>query len=232
MLGQLSNDVCLLFSDSLLFDQFLFDFGPWLLVKFINRTANCCKIFNPAASFLNHTFQNLSVINFHQEIFDINGFQDFLHDTENFRIRDHWIVAACNIKVTLIKLSVSTFCHDWLISSVDFSNVESLDFRNVCVHGHESCKWDCQVVSEGAFLSALVLKVINKFRVFTIFSSQDILEFENGSVNFYTTVFLENFDDRIDDFSSDGHLVGVVISGTFGALDFKFMRFLSFDFFT
>ncbi len=108
--------------------------------------------------------------------------------------------------------------------------MESLDFWNVSVHCHESCKWDCQVVSEGTFLSSLILKVINKFWVFTILSSQNILELKNWSINLYTTMFLENFDDCIDDFSSDGHLVRVVISGTFGALNFKFMRFLPFCF--
>jgi hypothetical protein len=43
-------------------------------------------------------------------------------------------------------------------------------------------------------------------------------------------VFLENLNNGIDNFSSDGHLMREVISGTFWALDFKFMWLFSFGF--
>lgn len=75
---------------------------------------------------------------------------------------------------TLIKLSVSSTSHCWIVSSVHFSNVVPLQGTDLA-HRQVPRQGDGQVVSQGEDLSALVFQVINQFGIFPILASQDFL---------------------------------------------------------
>lgn len=62
--GQFSDDICLLFSDTFLLDQFFFDLGPWLFIQLINRAANRLETLRVASCFMNDTLQYFSVVHF------------------------------------------------------------------------------------------------------------------------------------------------------------------------
>jgi len=70
----------------------------------------------------------------------------------------------------LIEFAHPSFCHGWLIPSVDFRNVISFDALYLGVHCEPSCKGDCEVIAKRAELAALVREVIDEFAVFTIFA--------------------------------------------------------------
>jgi len=80
------------------------------------------------------------MINFDQKLINTQRFQYFLHNGQNLSIRDHLIILAGYIKITLIELTEATFGDSRLISSVYFAYVESLYFLYVAVIGHISGK--------------------------------------------------------------------------------------------
>lgn len=107
--------------------------------------------------------------------------------------------------------------------------MESLDFGNVGIHSHESTERNSKIVSKSAFFSSLIFKIVNKFWVLSVLSGQYILKLENWSIDFNTSVFFENLDNRVDNLSPDGHLVRKVITSSFWAFYLKLV-FLAFCF--
>jgi hypothetical protein len=91
----------------------------------------------------------------------------------------------------LIELSEPSLSDGGLISSVDFTNMEAFYLLDIGIVGHKSGKRNSQVVSKSAFLTALVLEIVDKFRILSVFASQDFFEFKNWSIYLNCTVLFE-----------------------------------------
>lgn len=73
----------------------------------------------------------------------------------------------------------------------------------------------------------MVLKIVDQFGIFSVFASEDLLQFEDWSVDLHSSVFFEDIRDSIDDLPPDGHLIRIVIPGTFRRLDLKLKLILN-----
>ena len=77
----------------------------------------------------------------------------------------------------------------------------------------------------------MILKIINKFRVLTIFSSKNFLQLKYWSIKLKSTMLPKNLNYCINNFSSNGHFFRWIISSTFWSLYLKldiFLRLLLF----
>ncbi len=101
------------------------------------------------------------MVDLHQEVLDAEGFQDLLHDSQNFCIWNHCIVLPCNVEIALVELSKPTFGDGGLISTIDLPDVESFDLLDVRIVSHEAGEGDSEVVSESALLPPLVFQVVD-----------------------------------------------------------------------
>lgn len=162
-------------------------------------------------------------------ILNAQSLKNFLHYGQDLSIGNHPVIDSCNVKITLIKLSVSTFGHNRLISPVNFSNVKSFYFWNVCIHTHVSTKRHGKIISQSQFLSSLILELINKFAwFFSIFSSQNFFSLKNRSIKFGTSMLFENRNNRVHYCSSYRHLMRIIISGAFWTFYFYLRLVLCF----
>lgn len=148
-----------------------------------------------------------------------------MENWKNLSIRNHCVIFSSNIKITLVELSVSSFCHCWLVSSIYLTDVKSFNFLNVSVHSHEPCKRHSQVISQRTFLSTLIFKIINKLGILSIFSCQNFFEFKYWCVDLDSSMLFENLNNSIDDFSSNSHLIRKVIFCSFRCLNLEFPFF-------
>ena len=219
--GQFPKSIGLLLTDSFGFDQLVFDLSPGHFVKLVNRTANGFKLRGITVCLLDHHFENFPMVNFDQEAIHSHGFQNFLHDSQDFRVRDHGVIFASDVEIALVKLSESALVDCGLIPSINFSNMESLYFLDIGVVGHEPGEGNSEIVSQTALLATLVLQIVDKFGVFSVFTSENLFEFKDRSVNLDPTMLLKNFNNCINDFPPNGHLVRVVITSAFGGFDFE-----------
>lgn len=87
------------------------------------------------------------MVDLDQEIIYAKSFQNLLHDSQYFCIRNHSVIFASDVKIALIELSEPALGDSWLVSSVDFPDVEPFDFLNVGVVGHETGERNSQIIS-------------------------------------------------------------------------------------
>lgn len=95
--------------------------------------------------------------------------------------------------------------------------MESLD-RGESLLSHVPGEGHREIIAQGEQLTTLVLKVVNKLAVFTIFTSEGLLELKDWSVDFRSTVLFEYGSDGVEGLLLDGHLGGAHVTRTFGAL--------------
>lgn len=67
----------------------------------------------------------------------------------------------------------------------------------------------------------MVLQIVDQLRVFSVFSGEDLLQLEDWSVDFHSSVLLEDVRNGIDDLPPYGHLIRIVIPGSFRWLYLK-----------
>ena len=151
------------------------------------------------------------------ELADFKSFQDFTDDREYLRIGDHQGIVSSNIKITLVKFSESALAHLRLIASVNFCNVEALDLLNA-LGSDVTSERNCKVISEGKQLSSLILKIIDKLAVLTVFSSQSLLQFKDRGIDLTCSMFMENSLNFVEGLLTDSHLQWCHVARTFGAL--------------
>ena len=171
-----------LFSKSFLIDQLQFNFIPRLLIELVNGRANALELSLLTASKLNHSIQELPVIDLDLECANLKVSEDLDHHSEDLGIRDHGGIVTCDVEVALVELSEATFAHLWLITSVHLCNVESLDTGNLLLC-HISGKWHREVIPERKEFTTLILQIIDELRVLSILVGQSLFELENRSVN-------------------------------------------------
>lgn len=113
-------------------------------------------------------------------------------DLEDFGIRNHGVVGACNVEIALVELPHAALGHGRLVAAVHLGNLVALEALHTRVHGEPSCERDSKIVAQRAKLPALILQVINEFRVLSIFAAQNLLEFEDGCVECGGSVALKD----------------------------------------
>lgn len=99
--------------------------------------------------------------------------------------------------------------------------MEPFNFLDVGIVGHETSKWHRQIISQTAFLTSLVLQVINQFAILAVLPCQHLLQLKNRCVYLYSSMLSKNAADCVDDFTAHSHLIRVEIPGSLGRLDLK-----------
>lgn len=100
--------------------------------------------------------------------------EHLLYNSQNLCVGQHRIKLAGNIEVALIEFAHATFRHGRLIPSIYLRDMVSLDILDSILSA-ESCKWNGQVVSQGADLTTLVGEVIYELAVFAVFAGKRLL---------------------------------------------------------
>lgn len=148
---------------------------------------------------------------------------------------------------TLIEFSIPSLRHCWIIPSINFGNVIPLNISDF-VHRQVPGERNGQVVSQGQNFPALIFQIVYEFRILTVLSRQYILkkgktpsneskstlqlihfahneqsishlQFENRSINSFSTVLLEDSNDLLHDRQPQGHLLRIVVPGAFGRFE-------------
>lgn len=130
---------------------------PRLLVQLINSTTNGSVLGGRNTTDLHHTIQQLSVVDLNHEgaysITDQQGrhtnrqaLEDLNTNTDNIGIGNHTTVQASDIIIALVELSVTTLGHDWIISTINTSHVETLDLTNT-MKSNVTSKGNSQIIS-------------------------------------------------------------------------------------
>jgi hypothetical protein len=87
--------------------------------------------------------------------------------------------------------------------------VISLDVLDLLVHGEEAGEGDCQVISQRADLTTLIGKIIDELAVLSIFTSEDLSELENRSIDCDSAVTLEDLGDGVEDVVTNDHVLSL-----------------------
>ena len=74
----------------------------------------------------------------------------------------------------MVELPVSSPAHGWIVSSVDFGDLISLDAGDLS-HGHEAGERNGQIIAHRQDLAALVLQVVNQLGILPVFTRQHFL---------------------------------------------------------
>ena len=168
-----------------------------------------------------------------------------INNINNYNIQLNWCRVSWIETYTLIKLSISASTHWRIVPSIHFCNLIPFDTGDLA-HGNKTGKRNSQIIAHGKNFSSLIFQVINEFGIFTIFASQNFLEnrstkinqlcfliqvhgsthfqFEYWCVNSFRSMFLEYFHNFVEDFPSNCHLVGQVVSCTLGGFEDEFPR--------
>lgn len=104
------------------------------LVQLVNRRTDGTEILRWHATCLKHAVQQLAMIQLDHIVPNVEGIQHLGHYLDALGIRQHGIVGAGNIEITLIELTVATPSHGGIITTIDLGNVISLN-AGYLVHG-------------------------------------------------------------------------------------------------
>ena len=150
------------------------------------------------------------------EITDAELSEDVDEDLEHLGVGDHGGVIASDVKIALVELPKAALIHLGLVSSVDLSDVESLNLFH-SLRCNESCKRNSQIVPERGKFTALVLQVVDELRVLTVLSHECFSQLEDRSVDLDCSVLLEDALDDVEGLFADGHLYGSHVACAFSA---------------
>lgn len=216
-LHKLVKFVAHLVGETLLIDELFAYSFPRLLVKLINRRADGLELALLTAGKLNHGVEELPVVQFHDEVADLERLQDVNNDGEQVSVRNHDTVGAGDVEVALVELTEAASLHLRVITSVHLSDVEALDRRNA-VLGHISCEGHGQIVAQREQLAALVLEVVDELALFAVLARERLLELEDGRVDLAGTVLLEDTSDDPEGLFTNSHFLGAHIARALRAL--------------
>merc|ERR1719150_257068 len=126
-LNPLSDSIGGLCLESLLVHHLLSHLLPRCLVQFVNSTAYAPEHVLCYPTHLEYAIQDLPVVHFDHKLAHVDSSEDLVDNLDTLCVRDHGIVLSGNVEVTLVKLPESSTLDAWVVPSVDFGNVVSLD---------------------------------------------------------------------------------------------------------
>ena len=214
--------ICHLSFETLLFDHFLAHISPGHLIQFVDGTGDGTELLCGHPADLEDTIEDLPVVGLDAiAALPAKLLKHFGDDSQDLRIRNHGVESTGNIKVTLVKFPHATLAHGGLVPTVDLGNVVTLNTADIGVHSEPPGKRNGQIVAKRTDLPALILEVVDEFRVLTVFTGQDLAQFENGGVQGCPAMALEDIGDGVENAITEESVGARPILGALGGLEIE-----------